>query len=547
MEWIVKYHGDIFAIAEEVGATAEDLLQGYAILTLPKEAVGKLYTYPQIEHIEAPKHLSLEAGRRGSCIPPVQAETPWNLRGAGVLVAVIDSGLDYRHPDFRNPDGTTRLRAIWDQTAKTGTAPLGFQAGAEYKSAQIDQALATDTPLSSLPYSDERGHGTAVTGIAAGNGRASGGKILGVAPDATLLSVKLGTRGYASFARTTELMRAVKYVIDEARTAQMPLAINISLGMNEGAHQGNSLFERYLDDSAQEWKTVLVLPTGNEGGAGHHYAGTVKAFDKQTISWFTAGGLSRFSLSLWKDFVDDMAFTLILPSGERLGRLDVDNPRIDRAVGALHLRMQLVQPTHYSLAQQVFLEVSSEMGAIPSALWKLEVQTQAVVSGQIEAWLPTLEAVGADTFFTQANEWNTLTIPSTASRVISVAGYRERSNSVLDFSGRGGLPYRHPDIAAPASDIFAPLVGGTYDSVTGTSFAAPFVTGAAALLMQWGIVQGNDPFLYGERLKAFLRLGALRSPERQYPNPLWGYGTLCVERSLDALLRYQQGRGERIW
>ena len=128
-----------------------------------------------------------------------------------------------------------------------------------------------------------------------------------------------------------------------------------------------------------------------------------------------------------------------------------------------------------------------------------------------------------------------MTIPATARRIIAVGAYDSLVDSYADFSGRGSrmLPYLKPDLVAPGVNIVAPVPGGGYRTVTGTSFAAPFVSGSAALLMQWGIVNGNDPYLYGEKVKAYLRKGARPLPGyEEYPNEEVGWGALCIAQSL---------------
>lgn len=552
VELIVKYHGDLPTIAGTLGAEAELLFQGYAIITIDRDRIPELYSFPQIENIELPKLLSFEQSNTlvTTCVKNVQSSPLWDLRGQGVLVAVIDSGLDYQHPDFRNEDGTSRVRYVWDQTATSGHPPKGFVSGAEYDKTELDAALASSDPLRMVPFVDTNGHGTAVTGIAAGNGRAKPGSALGVAPEADIISVKLGTRGYASFARTTELMRAIKYVIEKARLLEEPVAINISVGMNNGSHRGDSLFESFIDASAAEWKNVIVIPTGNEGGAAHHFEGTIATGETKEIDFFVAGGIQRFFVTLWKDFADTFSVELILPNGRSSGLINVDNQVKVFRDDNLEVKVLYGQPNHYSLAQQISFDVEAIPGTtISSGLWKIMIQGHDIVNGQIDAWLPTLEVVSNQTFFASPSSVNTLTIPSTANKVITVAGYSDRTDSVLDFSGKGPVntPFRNPDLAAPASNILAPSIGGSYDSFTGTSFAAPFVTGASALMMQWGIVRKNDPFLYGQRVKAFLRLGAKRSPNRTYPNISWGYGTLCLERSMEFLKKYKLGGGKEFW
>ncbi|MDD7641560.1 MAG: S8 family serine peptidase [bacterium] len=250
-EVIVRYFGELQSLqALFPDWQITELLNEYAIIRLPESQIDQLAGLPQIEYIEKPKQLFFEAaqGRRASCMLPVQtgrgaAGSRTNLTGAGVLVAVIDSGIDYRHPDFRNADGTTRIMALWDQTAvpRAGEGPPeGYTQGVEYSRETINEALEqTDAFAASqiVPQTDTSGHGTHVAGIAAGNGRASGGTNRGVAYESELLIVKLGVPGGGSFPRTTELMTAVDYCIRKARELLMPLAVNLSFGNNYGSHE----------------------------------------------------------------------------------------------------------------------------------------------------------------------------------------------------------------------------------------------------------------------------------------------------------------------
>lgn len=551
VEVIVKFNGDIDRIARELGITLEVLYQGYAIITTPPSKIPLLYGYTEIEHIELPKILSFEATRNlvASCIRPVQSAPQWRLTGKDVIVAIIDSGIDYTHPDFRNADGTSRILYIWDQTA-AGVPPSGFLAGAEYDNAQINEALTNPDPFSVIPQVDTNGHGTAVSGVAVGNGMASNGQNLGAAPEADIISVKLGTRGFASFARTTELMRAIKYVIFKAEELQKPVAINISFGTTDGSHRGDSLFETYINEISENWKTIIVIPTGNEGSSGHHYEGTINPFETKEIDFFTSTGVDSFYLTLWKDFADTFSVELISPSGRTSGLANMDNQVQTARENGTTVTIYYGQPSHYTVSQQVFFDVRGEVGSGTPGLWKIRITSENVVNGKFEIWLPSVEAVTNRTFFAVPSISNTLTIPSTALKVISVAGYNDRSESIVDFSGMGPNIFQttqKPDLAAPATEIMSTRIGGEYGVFSGTSLAAPFVTGAAALMMQWGIVQNNDPFLYGERIKAFLRLGANRQGSRQYPNMYWGYGTLCLENTMNHLKRYQLGGGLSNW
>lgn len=549
IEVIAKFNGDPNQIASGLEAEVEVLSQDFAIITINRSKVPELYANPQIEDLELPKNLYIASAYNliSTCVRSVQVNKTYALTGQDVLVGIIDSGIDYTHPDFRIEDGSSRIRFLWDQTAD-GTPPAGFVAGAEFNREQINEALRSQNPLKIVPSTDTLGHGTAVAGIAAGNGRASGGENVGVAPDACLIVVKLGTRGYQSFARTTELMRAVKYVVDKAQLLNQPVAINISVGMNNGSHKGDSLFETYLSDMSTEWKNSIVVPTGNEGAAGHHYADQVATGETKEVEFFTASGIEEYYISLWKNFADNFSVELVFPRELSSGIIGIESQLKTVRIDNMILTVIYGQPTRYSVRQEIYLHVKATTGTIAPGVWRLRIMASTIVDGDFEMWLPTQEEVTDKTHFSIPTAYNTMTIPSTASKVITVAGYQDLVGNIAEFSGVGStnLARPNPDLAAPAVGILTTKAGGGYDTYTGTSMAAPFVTGAAALIMQWGIVRGNAPFLYGERIKAFLRLGAERTARISYPNPTYGYGTLCLSNTMSYLERYQWG-GFNTW
>lgn len=552
-EVIIKFSGDLEALERDLGYPIEDIGSGYAIVTMPYSQIPRLYSFRQVEYVERSKslHWSMHIAMTRACISQVKSRPSFGLNGAGTIAAIIDSGIDYTHPDFRNDDGSTRILYIWDQSAP-GTPSPGLSHGVEYNSAQINEALQSPDPFSIVPTVDTIGHGTAIAGVAAGNGRASGGVEAGVASSASLIVVKLGTRGQESFARTTEFMRALKYVIDRAEGLNMPVAVNISFGTNDGSHDGSSLFEGYINDQAMRWKTVISVATGNEGSAGHHYRG--KAIQAQQISIpFTVGpNVSRMYISLWKNFVDTFGVELISPGGRDTGRVyQQDIVRTSNLEGATVV-VEYGQPTHYIEDQNIYIIIDlPENYPASQGLWMLMIYPDRVVKGDFDIWLPTTEEVGTETAFSNPTPDTTLTLPSTAEGVISVGGYNQAIGATVGFSGRGftrGGLMRKPDLVAPARDILAAKSGGGYDSFTGTSMAAPFVTGSACLIMQWGIVQGNDIFLYGQRVKAYLLKGAVQPslPGITFPDPYWGYGTLCLKNTLDYLFDYTLGGRTQI-
>ena len=521
---IVKFSGEYEEFISQLVDTgvfgSEDLGSGYAALDIEREYIDRLYSYPVVEDIELPRDTYINDFRAAEYNCPSAPEfRSRQFGGQGVLVGIIDTGVDYTNPEFRHPDGSTRIKYFWDQTAE-GTPPGGFLSGAEYTSEMIDNALVSSDPLSVIPKTDTSGHGTAVAGIAAGNN-------IGRAFESELIAVRVG-RQSSEQATTIQLMRGLYYIIKKAFMLKMPVSINISYGMNEGSHRGDSLFEKYITDVGRIWKTCITVPTGNEGSAGHHYEGQLVSGESLDIGFFTAPAIRSFYLSIWKDFTDPVTYELILPDGKSTGILGRINNNIRVTADGMSISAFYGQPSRRSVFQEVFYDIRPDSLNIPAGLWTLRVKAENIVNGHFDIWLPTTEQVTLRTFFTDPSDNLTMTIPSTAPYVIKVAGFDKRTNSAALFSGLGTeYPINiSPDVAASAINVSAPTLSGGIGSFTGTSFASPLAAGIAAQLMQWGIVCGNSPFMYGEKLRAQLHFLASRIDGRLYPDTSIGYGIL---------------------
>ena len=538
-EWelIIKYSGRLESV-RSISSSVTELLNGYAVIVIREDRIEELAGFPEVEFIEKPKSLyfQTDVGRQVSCIDAVQT-APYNLSGRGVLVGIVDSGIDYVNPAFRNGDGTTRIAYLWDQSAP-GNAPDGYASGSEFTGGEINAALegSNTVPLSI----DTSGHGTAVAGIAAGNGRGSAGYMYrGAAPEAELIIVKMGTPRPDGFPRTTELMTGVDYVIRKALELRKPVAVNISFGNTYGSHDGTSLVERFLNDISDTWKNVICIGTGNEGTAAGHAAG--RAGDEEEVIQELAVQEREPALNvqIWKSYVDEMDISIASPSGERVGPFqEILGPQ-RFILGGTELLIYYGEPKPYSVRQEIYISFIPQQSYVDSGVWQIILTPRRIVDGTYQMWLPAQSALNIGTAFLTPDSASTLTIPSTASLAVTVAAYDARTFSYADFSGRGpaavyeGSNVLKPDLAAPGVMVSAPVPGGGYSAFSGTSFAAPFVTGSAALLMEWGIVQGNDPYLYGEKVKAYLRRGARELPGYpEWPNALLGYGALCVRDSL---------------
>ena len=525
---IIKYSGSLDA-AREISESVTGLLNNYAVVRIREDRIGALASLPEVEFVEKPKSLYFQAdvGRQVSCIDAVQ-EAPYGLTGQGVLVGIVDSGIDLTNADFRNEDGTTRIAALWDQADR------------EYTSEEINEFLNAEGTVQPPLSADSSGHGTAVAGIAAGNGRGSEGRrYRGAAPESELVIVKMKSPQPGGFPRTTELMTGVDYLIRKAQEMRMPVAVNISFGNTYGPHDGSSLVEQYLNDVSAIWKNVICIGTGNEGTAAGHAAGIVSDEEETVQELAVQEREQPFGLQIWKSYTDEIDISIISPAGEQAGPFREKTGAQRYLTGSTELLVYYGEPKPYSVRQEIFVAFLPMRDYVDSGVWQIVLTPRRIVAGTYQMWLPAQAALNVGTAFLTPDSMSTLTVPSTAARAVTVAAYDGRTFSYADFSGRGpsavyesaGVP--KPDVAAPGVDVNAPVPGGGYRAFTGTSFAVPFVTGGAALLMEWGIVRGNDPYLYGEKVKAYLRRGARQLPGyRKWPNAQLGYGALCVRDSL---------------
>ena len=549
-ELIIKYHGDLrtglspfFSLPQGNDIRIEELIAGYAILTVPESIIEALAAVEQIEYIEKPKRLFFAdlAGNTAACYTP-GSQIYNNLTGRGVLVAVIDSGISYWNQDFRKADGTTRILYLWDQVLDR-----------EFTQDQINEALAAGSRQQAeqiVPSIDTTGHGTAVAGIAAGNGGLGGAAYAGIARESDLLIVRLGTPRTASFPRTTELMRALTYTVNKAIALQMPVAVNLSFGNTYGAHNGTSLLERFLDNVSEIGRSVVCVGSGNEGASGGHVGGSVAVTGSaggtvnrvvggqssvtlqngnygdglteilNSVAGNAAANVTRVELTvgeyetglnvqLWKEYTDRYMVSMVSPGGASF-TVDTDRPGQQTYIlGQTRILLYNGEPAPYLTSQEIYFDLlpTENSRYLDSGVWTFLLMPIETVTGNYTFYLPSGTARSANTRFVRTTPDVTLTIPSTASKVVTVGAYDPVYEAYADFSGRGYLyqeqvnsrtsdSFVKPDLVAPGVGVIAPDRNGGYAPVTGTSFSTPFVTGAAALLMQWGIVMGNDPYLY---------------------------------------------------
>lgn len=529
-ELIVKYNGNLDRLTG--GIRVEPLIAGYAIVTIPENLIGAFSRMEEIEFIEKPKKLypQVTAGLGASCFYPLlQPVSGKALSGQGVYMAILDSGIDYTDPMFRYADGTTKIAWLWDQgkradAEKGEKPPQGFFTGVEYSRKMLNANLQKN---SERLTTDVTGHGTNVAKIAVQG-----------APESELIVVKLDTaRG--TYPSTVSLLRAFTYVAKKAQAENMPVAINLSYGNTYGAHDGSSLLERFIDNITEVGRNVICIGAGNEGASAGHFAGKLSENEIQRIS-FAMGTYERsFSLQLWKWYADRLDISILSPAGEQY--LIRNQNAGGEAQQAVMEQTQLLifsgRPQPYRKREEVYIDFIPVETYLNTGIWTIEITPRRIVNGELRLYMPSAVVRSENTRFLLPSPAQTLTIPSTAQKVITVGAYNAYVRSYAAFSGRGDAGSNRaenskPDLAAPGVNIQIGE-GESGAVVSGTSYATPFVTAAAALLMEYGIVQGNDPFLYGEKVKAYLHAGARQLPGYDiWPNDQVGWGALCVSESL---------------
>lgn len=529
-ELIVKYNGNLDRLTG--GIRVEPLIAGYAIVTIPENLIGAFSRMEEIEFIEKPKKLypQVTAGLGASCFYPLlQPVSGKALSGQGVYMAILDSGIDYTDPMFRYADGTTKIAWLWDQgkradAEKGEKPPQGFFTGVEYSRKMLNENLQKN---SERLTTDVTGHGTNVAKIAVQG-----------APESELIVVKLDTaRG--TYPSTVSLLRAFTYVAKKAQAENMPVAINLSYGNTYGAHDGSSLLERFIDNITEVGRNVICIGAGNEGASAGHFAGKLSENEIQRIS-FAMGTYERsFSLQLWKWYADRMDISILSPAGEQylIRNQNAGGEAQQAVMEQTKLLIFSGRPQPYRKREEVYIDFIPAETYLNTGIWTIEITPRRIVNGELRLYMPSAVVRSENTRFLLPSPAQTLTIPSTAQKVITVGAYNAYVRSYAAFSGRGdaGSDWAEnskPDLAAPGVNIrIGEGEGGAV--VSGTSYATPFVTAAAALLMEYGIVQGNDPFLYGEKVKAYLHAGARQLPGYDmWPNDQVGWGALCVSESL---------------
>lgn len=518
-ELIIRYIGEISIVAQELLFEYVELLGGFYIIWINEKDIYSLLKYKGILYIDKTSILQLQEYDRRLCNNVCTLNNGQIKRnGKGVYIAVIDSGIDIYNKIFIN-NSKTKIYKIWDQDVD-GIPPIGYRFGTLYNENEINEYIGKQNDASNEKINsfDPSGHGTAVAAIA-----------ISCAYESKLVIVKLSRKQEIN--TTASLMMAIDYCIRISIIENVPMAINLSYGNNYGDHAGNTVLEKYIDTVSEFAKCGIAVGSGNDANTSKHNIITVNPYATERTSIIVGENNYSFNIQIWRRNNPLIKFTLIMPNGNKIGPFTTLNKNENYYENDMVITVVANNPTPYNFRFGMFVSIVSAKEYLQEGVYEIIFENPTSVETIINMWLPVEGELSGNVQFETPNLDNTLTIPSTANNVITVGAYNYRTNTYATFSGRGYTLDNivKPDIVAPGVDVLSVDQNGIYNYYTGTSFATPYVTGEIARLLEYGIVQGNDYFLYGERLKSVIINNA--KPLYgiiNYPDKKVGWGALCL-------------------
>lgn len=546
-DFFIEYYG-ILGILEEIEDSGIQVINFFlAVAYLPvsimtEDVLTKTgYSVPALFGMTNVSTIEASGIKRLRNIPN------FDFRGKGVLIGIVDSGIDYTNPIFQNADQTSRVAAIWDQTIRSERDQAGIAYGTEYSREQINEALRNKDPFQIVPTRDEIGHGTMIAGIAAGNEVPEQG-FYGVAPEADIIVVKMK---YAKpYLRTyfqvpedvvcyqeNDLLFGVQYLLNYSRRVNQPIVICMSCDTSQYARDGKDIISSWLSLQSGYPGLSVFIPAGNEGNARRHFYGVIeKAKGYDTVELNVGPGEQGFTMELWGTSPNTFTIDIVSPSGEYIPKVNV---RLKETLSisfifeatTIFIQYQIIDSQNGDQLFRFRFTKPSE------GIWKFNVYGRGVYPMNFHIWLPMNNFVASDTYFIRSDPATTLLSLSCAIIPVTVTAYNTEDDSLYSNAGKGytRIDMIKPDIAAPGVDILSPNLEHGFVRITGTSAAAAHAAGVAAMLFEWGIIKGNYPYMSTQDIKIFMIRGARRNTDLSYPNKDWGYGILDAYSVFDRI------------
>lgn len=461
-----------------------------------------------------------------------------NLTGNGVVIGIIDSGIDYLNEEFIREDGTTRIEVLWDQSIQSNDEN-GPYIGKIYTKDDINNALNAKKenrdPYEIVPSKDTVGHGTKVAGIIGARGYNP--QIQGVANNCTFAIVKLfestnfkktlsdnGINDVPAY-NVSELYAGIEFLRNQFISLNKPMVLLVGIGSTEGSHDGNNLVSRYITSIGSLRGLCFIIGSGNEGASQGHASGFLAAENaSKSVELRVPKEMKTLSIYIWIQRPNAASISIISPTGEASKVIEAkhnNSESIKFVFVDTDLKIQYYTPNHYTGDEVIHLMFSN----IKPGIWIFELFGTYITNGRFDIWLPPQITLPEGTEFLEPDPTTTLTIPSAALNVITIS-YVSENSSIIPASGKGfNIDRRiNPNVATIGVGILTTKPGGGITTFSGSSAATAIVAGGCALLMQWGIILGNDPAMYTRKINSYLYYGAKRNRNTEYPNRDVGYG-----------------------
>jgi subtilisin family serine protease len=545
---LIVYSGDMSVFDAFPDGTVHILNYLYAVVNVPVSRINE-NIIAELGYSVMPTCYGIisQESLEASGIIRLRNIPNFNLRGQGVLLGIVDTGIDYTNPIFQYADGTTRIEAIWDQTIQSEIIPESLGYGSVFTKEQINEALKSENPLELVPVTDPIGHGTMVAGIAGGN-EVPESNFYGVAPDSEFIVVKLKqAKRYlrdfffipedAPCYQENDIVAGIDYLLSESIRLNKPIVIFLAIGSSQGGHDGKGALSNIISINASRQGTAILVAAGNEGNERHHYFGMIDTTTGvDTVELNVGENVRGFSMELWGQTPSLFSVDILTPTGEYVPRVAV-NRNTNRVITfifeqtVIYLDYQIVE------SESGDLLILFRFDRPTPGIWRFNVYGRGDFNPSFHIWLPMKGFIPDNTYFIRSDPYTTVLSAGNADAPLTITAYNVVDNSLYLNASRGfsRLGVITPELAAPGVNITGPDTTQGFASFTGTSSAVAFAAGVSALVLEWGVIRNNLPDMSTVELKKLFIRGARRDPNLLYPNRDWGYGILDLYNLFDAL------------
>jgi subtilisin family serine protease len=545
--YVVQYQGNIEEdLSRFPDYYATIINDRYAIVTVKKDIEINITSpfFPTIVYVKPAEMYTLQqiSPIEATQVNFLQLNLPLSLTGRGVNVAIVDTGIDYLSPEFMDANGETRIEVIWDMTIHSNINENENKVpfGTVYNKNKIQEAINASkegkSPYDIVPTRDIIGHGTNMSGLIGASGKNP--NLKGIATECTFVVIKL----IEDFSFETQfninvpvfnvtvIFAALDFLDRYALSFYKPMVIYFPLGTNLGSHDGNDIIAQYIDSICTKSGVALVTGAGNERAEGEHTSGVISETG-QTKEIEIDVSLEQKDLwvEIWTNAPNILSIDIISPSGENtgpIGALINVTETYTFLFEKTSMKINFYMPEENTGSELIRIRIYD----LQPGVWRIRLIGEYILDGTYNAWIPQSGITVGGTKFMPSDVYGTVTNPSNSYFIITAAAYNQNNNNIVSYSGFSfvGTPLTGIDVAAGGVNAVTVAPNNTTAVVNGTSVSAAIVAGACALLFQWGIVDGNDPFIYSQTIKTYLSRGTIQRSGDIYPNPQWGYGILNI-------------------